>query len=108
MTMFNVACSPAEFGINGSVFLGFALLAVLGLRSPLKFAPVLCAELAYKSIWLLGVALPLGITGRFPASELPTVVIFVVFVIAELIGIPFHYILARQPEFAAGAQPATN
>jgi len=30
-----------SFGVTGSVYLSFALLSILGLRSPLKFTPVL-------------------------------------------------------------------
>ena len=36
---------PIVFGVTGSVYLAFALLSILGLRSPLKFAPVLLLQL---------------------------------------------------------------
>ena len=35
---------PVAFGIIGSVYLAFGLLSVLGLRSPLKFVPVLLLQ----------------------------------------------------------------
>ncbi len=50
---------PVAFGIIGSVYLAFGLLSILGLRSPLKFTPVLFLQLCYKSIWFIGVVLPL-------------------------------------------------
>lgn len=34
-----------SFGVTGSVYISFALLSILGLRSPLKFAPVLLLQL---------------------------------------------------------------
>lgn len=38
---------PTVFGIVGSIYATFGLLSLLGLRSPLKFVPVLLAELCY-------------------------------------------------------------
>ena len=39
---------PIVFGVSGSVYLAFALLSILGLRSPLKFSPILLLQLCYK------------------------------------------------------------
>src|SRR5512139_3057409 len=50
---------PIAFGIIGSVYLAFGLLSLLGLRSPLKFTPVLLLQLCYKTVWFIGVVLPL-------------------------------------------------
>ena len=41
---------PIVFGVTGSVYLSFALLSILGLRTPLKFVPVLLLQLSYKVI----------------------------------------------------------
>jgi len=50
---------PIAFGIIGSVYLTFGLLSIFGLRSPLKFVPVLLLQLCYKLIWFIGVLSPL-------------------------------------------------
>ena len=92
----SVSCSPATYGIVGSVYLAFGLLSILGLRAPLKFAPILLLQLLYKVIWLIGVALPLLVRGRFPAEEIMTVIIFVIVVIGDLIAIPFPYMFDRR------------
>ena len=57
---------PIVFGVAGSVWLAFGLLSVFGLRAPLKFVPVLLLQLIYKSIWFIGVALQLLMSGEFP------------------------------------------
>ena len=59
---------PVAFGIIGSVYMAFGLLSILGLRSPLKFTPILFLQLCYKTIWFIGVVLPLWATGHFPIS----------------------------------------
>lgn len=56
---------PVAFGVIGSAYVAFGLLSLLGLRSPLKFAPVLLLQLCYKSIWFIGVLLPLLISAHF-------------------------------------------
>ena len=87
---------PVAFGIIGSVYLAFGLLSILGLRSPLKFTPVLFLQLCYKSIWFIGVALPLCVSGHFPSYAIPTVIIFATFIVGDLIAIPFSYIFAKE------------
>jgi len=99
---------PIALGIVGSVYVAFALLSVLGLRDPLRFAPVLLLQLCYKSVWLIAVVLPLLIEGRFPDYGLVTAGIFATYIIGDLIAIPFPYLLARASgtdERAPSAQP---
>ena len=86
---------PIVFGITGSVYVSFALLSILGLRSPLKFSPVLLLQLSYKVIWFIGVIFPLAVTAKFPSYAIVYVVIFATFVIGDLIAIPFWYVFAK-------------
>ncbi|HEY44509.1 MAG TPA: hypothetical protein G4O11_11065 [Anaerolineae bacterium] len=96
---------PVVLGIVGSVYVAFGILSILGLRSPLRFVPVLLLQLCYKSIWLIGVILPMLIAGRFPRYALSMVIIFATYIIGDLVAIPFSYILARQPGASARRQP---
>jgi hypothetical protein len=89
---------PTAFGIIGSVYVAFGLLAILGLRSPLKFVPVLLMQLFYKSIWFIGVLVPLMVTAHFPNYAIPIVIIFATFIIGDLIAIPFSRIFAKQSD----------
>jgi len=89
---------PIVFGVVGSVYLAFAFLSILGLRSPLKFSPVLLLQLSYKAIWFIGVVLPLLATGNFPSYALVYVVIFASYIVGDVIAIPFWYVFGREIE----------
>jgi hypothetical protein len=92
------AQDPVVFGLNGSLFLAFGLVALAGLRAPLKYCPLLLMELAYKTIWFAGVVVPLLLRGEFPRSAAMQAVIFVTFIVGELVAIPFRYLLAGDVE----------
>jgi len=87
---------PIAFGIMGSVYLSFGLLSILGLRSPLKFVSVLLLQLCYKLIWFIGVLLPLLLTNKFPSFAILMTIIFVTYIIGDLIAIPFSYIFTKE------------
>jgi hypothetical protein len=94
---------PTGFGLNASVFLAFALVAILGVRAPLKYCSILLVELAYKLIWLCGVVVPLALRGQFPASSILQLAIFGTFIVGDLIAIPFRYLFGRDIGATAGA-----
>ncbi len=85
------------FGVTGSVYFSFALLSILGLRSPLKFAPLLLLQLTYKVVWFVGVIVPLLLTGNFPGYALLFTGIYASYIIGDLIAIPFSHVFAGQP-----------
>ena len=82
--------------VYAALSVGFALLSILGLRAPLKFVPVLCLQLLYKVIWLLVVVLPALVVGELPQYVLVLTVIFVTYVIGDLIAIPFGYVFSKE------------
>jgi hypothetical protein len=86
---------PIALGIAGSAYAAFGISSIFGLRAPLKFAPILVLQLCYKSVWFVGVMLPLLITGRFPNYALFVVVLFATFIIGDLIAIPYSYIFSK-------------
>ena len=94
---------PIALGIVGSVYVAFGVLSVLGLRDPLKFAPVLLLQLCYKSVWFVAVVLPLIIRGRFPDYGLFTAAVFATYIVGDLVAIPFPYLLARASGSHQGA-----
>lgn len=84
------------FGLAGSVFLAFGITSVFALRSPLKFAPVLVLQLLYKSIWLVGALLPQLVRGHAPTYAIITAVVFLTYIIGDLIAIPFSVVFAKE------------
>ena len=89
---------PIVLGVCGSVWFSFALVSILGLRSPLKFSPVLLLQLSYKVVWFIGVLLPVLIAGEFQVSMIAYVVFFAVYIMGDLIAIPFSYVFAKQSD----------
>ena len=94
--VFQTSCDASPYGMIGGTFLAFGLLSILGLRAPLKFTPVLLLQLTYGLAWIGAVLLPLVVAGAFPASHIPIAVIFVVFVLGDLVAIPFKYVFSAQ------------
>ena len=86
---------PVVFGLTASVYTAFAFISILGLKSPLKFAPILLLQLCYKVIWLVGVILPLLFAGRFPLYATTLLVIFMTYIIGDLIAIPFSAVFSK-------------
>jgi len=89
---------PIVFGVTGSVYLSFALLSILGLRSPLKFVPVLLLQLSHKSVWFIGVVLPLLVSGSLANYAMLYAAVFMTYIIGDLIAIPFSYVFSKQSE----------
>jgi len=89
---------PIVVGVVGSVYLAFALLSILGLRSPLTFVPILLLQLAYKVVWFFGIIIPILVVGKFPTYALLYIVVFATFIIEDLIAIPFSYVFAKQSD----------
>ena len=102
-TMFRwPAAEPIALSIVASVYLAFGLLSILGLRSPLKFVPILLLQLCYKLVWFVGAVVPLLVSGRFPGYAVLTTVIFATYVVGDLIAIPFAYVFRKEegPDWA--------
>ncbi len=89
---------PVVFGIVASVYAAFGLLSIPGLKSPLKFAPVLVMQFCYKVIWLVAVVLPLLFSGRYPMYATTLLILFATYIIGDLIAIPFSYVFSKQTE----------
>jgi len=78
-------------GVAFSFWAALSALSGLGLRYPLGMLPLLLLQLFYKSVWLIAVALPLWSAGR--STNLTKT--FVIGAIADLIVIPWPYVLAN-------------
>jgi hypothetical protein len=78
--------------------LAFGIAGALGLRVPRRMAPVLLIQVLYKSLFLLGVILPQALRGGMPEYTVPLVVLFALFIVGDVVAIPFSHLFARAPE----------
>ncbi len=78
-----------------SVLGGFALLAVLGIRYPLKMLPLLFFEFVWKAIWLLVFGLPLLLSGRLGPETTETLTGVLMGVVLVPLVTPWGYVLER-------------
>jgi hypothetical protein len=82
-------------GVGDSVLTAISLLAILGLRYPLKMLPLLFFEMTWKAIWLIAVPLPLWLShSQIDAGTMDTIVACVWAVIFPII-IPWRYVFAN-------------
>ena len=87
---------PIVFGVTGSVYLSFAILSILGLRSLLKFSPILLLQLGYKVIWFVGVVLPSAIAWKLPGYAVLQIIVFATFIIGDLVALPYSYVFSKE------------
>jgi hypothetical protein len=87
---------PMIYGVTASVWLAFGIMSLLGLRSPLKFLPILLMQCAYKTIWVIGVLLPLALKGELPGYAPLMIFVMVSYIIGDLIAIPFPYLFNKE------------
>lgn len=82
-------------GVVRSLLAAVSLLAVLGLRYPLKMLPLLFFELAWKAIWVLAIGLPLWSADRLDAGTRETWNECLFGLILFPLVIPWRYVLAN-------------
>ena len=81
-------------GVAHSFLLALALLSIVGIRYPLQMLPLLVYELLWKTVWLLGIALPLYLANQVDADtrqsffEIAPIIIVIPF-------IPWRYVFAN-------------
>lgn len=69
-----------------------ALVALLGLRYPIKMLPMLLFELTWKVIWVVVFALPPWLSGELDAARQQTLIDCLVGVVLVPIAVPWGYV----------------
>jgi hypothetical protein len=81
--------------VVGSVLLAISLLALLGVRYPVKMLPLLCFEFLWKFIWVLGWGLPPLLTEQLtPEAEQMLISCLVGVVLVPLV-MPWGYLFKQ-------------
>ena len=85
---------PLYEGVTKYMLVAMGLLALLGLRYPVKMLPILLFESAWKLLWLGAVAVPLWIADDMDAatSEVAGAALWVVIILAV---IPWRYVFSQ-------------
>ncbi|MGH2828116.1 MAG: hypothetical protein ACRDKF_14235 [Actinomycetota bacterium] len=85
---------PLYEGVTKYMLVAMGLLALLGLRYPVKMLPILLFESAWKLLWLGAVAAPLWIADDLDAatSEVAGAALLVVIILAV---IPWRYVITQ-------------
>ncbi len=98
-------------GVLLSVLFAFALLAMLGIRYPLKMLPLLLFELLWKSIWVVAFGLPLLLSGGLDPNTTETLTACLMGVVLVPLVMPWGYVLKhylRAPGDRWGKRDATK
>ncbi|MHA1375467.1 MAG: hypothetical protein ACTSR7_14380 [Promethearchaeota archaeon] len=86
------------YGVAAAVWAAFGLLAILGLRDPIKYMPILLFQFVYKLIWVFAVFLPNVIIGGIRFDTIILLLIFILFIVGDFLTLPFKEFLEKKPE----------
>lgn len=78
--------------IVGAFWSTIAIISLLAIFNPLGFGIVLLIQLLYKGMWLLFVALPAGLAGRFEKIPGGITIFFIMWVIVLPFLIPWKHL----------------
>lgn len=75
-------------------WLGFSLLAIVGIFKPTKLLPIVLLEIVYKLIWLVLVAVPVWFLGEPSAQGFGTVAFAFALVLLPIVAMPWKHFVA--------------
>jgi hypothetical protein len=78
-----------------SVLCAVSLLALLGIRYPLKMLPLLLFELLWKSIWILAFGLPLWLNQQFDADTRFVLIACLLGIVLTPLVLPWGYVVSH-------------
>lgn len=81
--------------VVGSVLGAISLLAVLGIRYPVKMLPLLFFELLWKLLWVLGWGLPLWFTQQLGPESQETLISCLMGVVLVPLVMPWGYVFKQ-------------
>jgi hypothetical protein len=104
------------YGIAFSLYGGFALLMLWGVRFPVRMLPLILLQILYKMIWLIVVGYALWSAGRLNPEAIGTIEFFASIVVLDLVIIPWPYIfenyvramLRGEPKSEPSSNPETS
>ncbi len=82
-------------GVGTSLIAALPILAIFGLRYPLKMLPLLIYEVTWKTIWLIAVALPVWLNHGPVDGDLAATIQACLMILPFYLIIPWRYVLAN-------------
>ena len=82
-------------GYAYSYMVALGVIGLLGLRSPLKFAASLLLQAIGKIVWIVAVFAPALISGTVPSWGYEITMLFVLWIIGDLIATPLRYFKSK-------------
>jgi hypothetical protein len=82
-------------GYAYSYMVALGIIGLLGLRSPLKFAVSLLLQAIGKIVWIAAVFLPALINGSVPPWGYEITLLFVFWILGDLIVTPWKYMMSK-------------
>ena len=82
-------------GVVRALLAAVGLVALVGIRYPLKMLPLLFFELVWKTIWVVAIGLPLWLADAFTPETRETWRDCLVGIALCLVVIPWGYVIAR-------------
>lgn len=83
---------PVMHSVANSMLAALTALSLLGVRYPLQMLPLLIFEFAWKTIWIVAIAIPIWMAGRMNPETMETVVACMMGVILCPLVIPWGYV----------------
>ncbi|MEA2327959.1 MAG: hypothetical protein QOE68_2918 [Thermoanaerobaculia bacterium] len=84
---------PHMSGVARALLAALGLMALIGIRYPIKMLPILLFELAWKAIWVAAIGLPLRLAHHLDAGQAETFTDCTFGVVFCLIVIPWPYVI---------------
>ena len=86
------------YGIAAAVWTTFGLLAILGLRDPIKYMPILLFQFIYKLIWIFAVFIPNVVVDGVRFDTITVLLVFLLFIVGDFLTLPFKELFKGESE----------
>ena len=86
------------YGVSAAIWTAFGLLAILGLRDPIKYMPILLFQFIYKLIWIFAVFLPNVVVGGLRFDTITPLLVFILFIVGDFLTLPFKDLFEKKSE----------
>ncbi len=86
------------YGVAAAIWATFGLLAILGLRDPIKYMPILLFQFIYKLIWIFAVFLPNLVVDGARFDTIFLLLVFILFIVGDFLTLPFKELIKGKAE----------